>query len=392
VSFKSINIIFFVSILVCHFTTALHPLPLAGIHLQLYDFLIVGWIIWFLLSKQKVAHQDLLFVFPFTLFGLWAYGISVPQGNLGSLTIFIQLLRSLAFFVLTAALARSCARDDFRSLIAAVFKLVVMVNVLAWISSEVGIYSGAFEDGNFNTKRFEGFANDSNFVGGMILILAALSLTYVSNVWLILAILLCVLTGSRTVIGAVGLFLGYQILRQASSYGAFRFWTFISLVLLCNLILLEDFWFGLYDVFVNTNFIDGLAHRFTVGSPRFAIWEALVSDMLNPVNFWGSGLRSTEEIVTQVSRNRYSHNSFLDIAYEYGWVPCIYLLSVFFVLLVKSFRKDSAVCFALVVQLMMLMTLSIFYLPFMMFVLSVAWTRVSIAGSRTQHADKFLTV
>ena len=375
--FRSVNVIFFASIVVTHFTTALHPLAVAGIHLQLYDLLILAWVLWFILSDQKIAHQDLLFVAPFAVFGLWAYALSVPVGNFSTFTILIQLLRSLAFFAMTATLARSYAGEGFRSIIAKIFKLVIIINCLAWISSEIGIYQGAFEDGNFNTKRFEGFGNDSNFIGGMILILAALSTPYVSKRWLVVAILLCLLTGSRTVIAVSVVFIIFQIFRQIMSYGAVKFWSICISFIACNLIFLGEFWLQAYDFAVNASFVEGRLQRFTTGSPRFVIWESLISDMLSTVNFWGSGLRSSEEIVTRVSANRYSHNSFLDIAYEYGWIPCLLFITLLACLILKMLRVDSLICFALLILCSMLMTLTIFYLPFVMFVLAVAWTRVS---------------
>lgn len=312
-----------------------------GLNTSLNDYFLVLWIFLLLTSKYNLTinYKYIKFEIILLIFFMIYAGIETLYGMYGSksLTLYMQLLQSFLIFMLVFYFIQKATITEVNTLIFKfAFWMSLLMIVLYFLFLKFSYLPiNIFEYGEFQSIRFEGFAEDANFYA-FLMSVAFLIGSYSSckdlNIKFKILYLLpiginIVITVSRSVIASliVSFILGAFLFERNLQKKLKRLFLFIVIVI--SFILLSMIELPL----LNLSIYDWYSMRATQGSPRFEFWMILYDYFLEQPLF-GYGLRASEVLLGGFGH--YAHSSYVELFIDYGIFGTIIFLS--FMLLVYN--------------------------------------------------------
>jgi hypothetical protein len=329
-----------------------------GLNLNIYDPLIFIYVIYY--RKVKIPNGSLfmnLFILVFLISISVGFLISILNGIYGGITLFFQGLRSVTYFYFLYFAFFNCGKSLYDYFFR--FRFYIIFCFLSSVFLLIGFpFEGTYEKGDFGLFRHSFFVKDPNF---LLIILSPIYFSLIhKKAWFYISmtLIIAVATFSRSLLFVYLLILILSFVKNINK-------KLLILILLIFVYLIQKIDFSEFSNLMS--YID----RFSSGSPRFLIWEALYNDFWNNNLLFGSGLRSAAIISFNVGDNPYPHSTIVETLYEQGLFGLFGLLILFIgyiQFLYKNFNYYNLGIF--LINLMGLFLFTYIWLPIFWFFMS----------------------
>ncbi|WP_075536110.1 O-antigen ligase family protein [Candidatus Pelagibacter communis] len=417
----SLSILFF-SLLFSSFSLNLKILY--NINISLFDVLVIFYFP-FILKNFRILISKKLFIF-LGILGLYIflnllfeiYPLEKSLNNLlykKKILLFLQFFRSAIFFILIYLFIKKIGIRNCISLLIKIFLfycIVIIIILILDVSFLTKIILKDFSYIYFNDVqraseiiRLKGFFNDPNHLG----LFACFFLTLViylnlSFFYILIFGMTIILTGSKTAYlyllmqFAFLLFLLNSNKKKNIQEKFFKYLFYIFFLIYSFLIILDLSLIYYYDNFTQIEyqpktryykFYDLIVeNNLWKDSTRLIMWKDIISQDINLI--FGNGIYELTNY-SKLKFNNFSHNSFLDIFFDFGLIGIILLflfyLSLFDFKINQLFGKNII---AIILSFHLLIfffffNFTIFYLPYIWFFFPIV---VFIFENNTRYLKK----